>query len=195
MWLKPTRRGSQLQHVASRCRLLLNHDLPLMAPPTDSAAAATAHSFNKILDRYKSASKARSATDMEEATKKLRRLILVDGIPSDVVCQCAHIRYDHCLRAQWGLRRTQRYDQGYGKYSCGSRTYRRSRFWSMSPAGLVRCERRSVTTRFGTHSFTLERALRLIYYQDARDGPRLQRARERRYAGTTPGRVCVAESW
>ncbi|KAI0333485.1 bub2 protein [Cubamyces sp. BRFM 1775] len=55
-----------------------------MAPSTDSAAAATAHSFNKILDRYKSASKARSATDMEEATKKLRRLILVDGIPSDV---------------------------------------------------------------------------------------------------------------
>lgn len=56
-----------------------------MATSAASSAAATAHSFNKILDRYKSASKARSSTEVEEATKKLRRLILVDGIPSDVV--------------------------------------------------------------------------------------------------------------
>ncbi|KAI0672982.1 bub2 protein [Trametes maxima] len=55
-----------------------------MASSSASSAAATAHSFSKILDKYKSASKARSVSDMEEATKKLRRLILVDGIPSDV---------------------------------------------------------------------------------------------------------------
>ncbi|RPD66373.1 bub2 protein [Lentinus tigrinus ALCF2SS1-7] len=53
-----------------------------MATSSDPSAAATAHSFNKILNMFKSASKARTAADMEEATKKLRRLILVDGIPS-----------------------------------------------------------------------------------------------------------------
>ncbi|KAI0748603.1 bub2 protein [Daedaleopsis nitida] len=55
-----------------------------MSSSADSAAAATAHSFTKILNQYKNASKARSTNDMEEATKKLRRLILVDGIPSAV---------------------------------------------------------------------------------------------------------------
>lgn len=56
-----------------------------MSSATESSAVAAAHSFNKILDRYKSASKTRSSADVEEATKKLRRLILVDGIPSEVV--------------------------------------------------------------------------------------------------------------
>ncbi|KAI0723997.1 bub2 protein [Cerioporus squamosus] len=55
-----------------------------MSTSSDPSAATTAHSFNKILNQFKSASKARSAADMEEATKKLRRLILVDGIPSAV---------------------------------------------------------------------------------------------------------------
>ncbi|EIW60113.1 bub2 protein [Trametes versicolor FP-101664 SS1] len=55
-----------------------------MSSATESSAVAAAHSFNKILDRYKSTSKTRSAADVEEATKKLRRLILVDGIPSEV---------------------------------------------------------------------------------------------------------------
>ncbi|PSR94121.1 hypothetical protein PHLCEN_2v4549 [Hermanssonia centrifuga] len=49
-----------------------------------SAAAATAHSFNKLLNQHKS-SKTRSSKDVEESLKKLRRLILVDGIPSSVV--------------------------------------------------------------------------------------------------------------
>ncbi|KAM5534067.1 hypothetical protein V8D89_012248 [Ganoderma adspersum] len=55
-----------------------------MATSSDPSAAQTAHSFNKILIQYKTAVKSRSATDMEEATKKIRRLILVDGIPSNV---------------------------------------------------------------------------------------------------------------
>ncbi|KII92142.1 hypothetical protein PLICRDRAFT_172278 [Plicaturopsis crispa FD-325 SS-3] len=46
-----------------------------------SAAAATAHSFNKILNQSKS-SKSRSSSDIEEGVKKLRRMILVEGIPS-----------------------------------------------------------------------------------------------------------------
>ena len=45
---------------------------PLMSKSPDPSAVSTAHSFNKILNQYKTASKARSATDMEDATKKLR---------------------------------------------------------------------------------------------------------------------------
>ncbi|KAH9945905.1 bub2 protein [Epithele typhae] len=55
-----------------------------MSTTPDPSAVASAHSFNKILNQYKTATKARSAADMEESTKKLRRLILVDGIPSAV---------------------------------------------------------------------------------------------------------------
>ncbi|EKM55515.1 uncharacterized protein PHACADRAFT_256194 [Phanerochaete carnosa HHB-10118-sp] len=57
-----------------------------MSPSVVSAtAAATAHSFNKILNQSRNPSKQRSAADVEESIKKLRRLILVDGIPSSVV--------------------------------------------------------------------------------------------------------------
>ena len=57
-----------------------------MSPsPASAAAAATAHSFNKILNQPRSAAKHRPAADVEDAIKKLRRLILVDGIPSSVV--------------------------------------------------------------------------------------------------------------
>lgn len=47
----------------------------------------TAHSFNKILNHPKSSSRSRATGDQDDATKKLRRLILVDGIPSSVVRQ------------------------------------------------------------------------------------------------------------
>jgi cell cycle arrest protein BUB2 len=48
----------------------------------------TAHSFNKILNQPKHPSKARVSGDIEEGIKKLRRLILVDGIPSAEVYTC-----------------------------------------------------------------------------------------------------------
>ena len=48
--------------------------------------AATAHTFNKILAQPKLSSKTRSPEDVEESVKKLRRLILIDGIPSKAVC-------------------------------------------------------------------------------------------------------------
>ncbi|KAF8266595.1 TBC-domain-containing protein [Lactarius quietus] len=44
--------------------------------------AATAHAFNKILSHPKLSSKSRSSDDVEESVKKLRRLILIEGIPS-----------------------------------------------------------------------------------------------------------------
>jgi hypothetical protein len=47
--------------------------------------AATAHTFNKILAQPKLSSRTRSSDDVEESVKKLRRLILIDGIPSKAV--------------------------------------------------------------------------------------------------------------
>lgn len=52
---------------------------------SSSQAAAIAHSFTKVLNQHKHSSKLRSATEVEDSVKKLRRLILVDGIPSSVV--------------------------------------------------------------------------------------------------------------
>lgn len=48
------------------------------------AAAAVAHSFNKILNQHKS-SKSRRSGDVDEGLKKLRRMILVEGVPSKIV--------------------------------------------------------------------------------------------------------------
>lgn len=50
-----------------------------------SSATSAAHSFNKILNQPRLSSKSRQSGDVEEAVKKLRRLILVEGIPSSVV--------------------------------------------------------------------------------------------------------------
>jgi len=47
--------------------------------------AATAHAFNKILSQPKLSSKTRTPEDVEETVKKLRRLILIEGIPSKAV--------------------------------------------------------------------------------------------------------------
>ncbi|EMD38299.1 rab domain-containing cell division control protein, partial [Gelatoporia subvermispora B] len=51
---------------------------------SSDSAAVTARSFNKILNQFKSSSKSRSKSDVEDAIKKLRRLILIEGIPSTV---------------------------------------------------------------------------------------------------------------
>jgi len=55
-----------------------------MSSSPDQAAAAAAHSFNKILNQHKS-SKSRRSGDADEGLKKLRRMILVEGIPSKIV--------------------------------------------------------------------------------------------------------------
>ena len=51
-----------------------------------SNLATTVHAFNKILSQPKLSSKTRTAEDVEESVKKLRRLILIEGIPSKAVC-------------------------------------------------------------------------------------------------------------
>ena len=48
--------------------------------------ATTVHAFNKILSQPKLSSKTRTSEDVEESVKKLRRLILIEGIPSKAVC-------------------------------------------------------------------------------------------------------------
>lgn len=49
-------------------------------------AAAVAHSFNKLLSQpTKAISKSRATGEIEDGTKKLRRMILVEGIPSSIV--------------------------------------------------------------------------------------------------------------
>jgi len=55
-----------------------------MSDTADLAAAA--HAFNKILSQPKLSSKTRTSDDVEESVKKLRRLILIEGIPSKAVC-------------------------------------------------------------------------------------------------------------
>ncbi|KAF9528536.1 bub2 protein [Crepidotus variabilis] len=44
---------------------------------------STAHSFNKLLNQPKAVSKSRATGEADDGTKKLRRMILVEGIPSE----------------------------------------------------------------------------------------------------------------
>lgn len=121
-----------------------------MPPTSNSAAATTAHSFTKILNQYKSSSKTRSTTDVEESVKKLRRLILVDGIPSSVVRFWFPQFLVH-TELTLPCDRIRPYDHGYGRYFCESTTYLRVCSWSTSPEALVKFERRSGTTHSGMH--------------------------------------------
>ncbi|PPQ89500.1 hypothetical protein CVT25_012172 [Psilocybe cyanescens] len=47
-------------------------------------SAATAHSFNKLLSQPKAVSKSRATGELDDGVKKLRRMILVEGIPSAI---------------------------------------------------------------------------------------------------------------
>ena len=118
-----------------------------MSTSPDPSAVSTAHSFNKILNQYKTASKARSAADMDEATKKIRRLILVDGIPSTVVClQMLHLQ----TRFWTSQDRTLRSVQGFGRsYFVCEKSLRRHSL-NMLPVVLAKCEKRSGTTPSGS---------------------------------------------
>ena len=57
-----------------------------MSSSTSPSAATKAHQFSKLLNQKPgSSSRIRTPEDAEEALKKLGRLILVNGIPSEVV--------------------------------------------------------------------------------------------------------------
>lgn len=65
--------------LSADARVLVSTQVSWMSP------AATAHSFNKLLSQPKAASKSRATGEVDDGTKKLRRMILVEGIPSAVV--------------------------------------------------------------------------------------------------------------
>src|SRR6266478_1095995 len=92
--------------------------LPLTISTMSDAAhlATTAHAFNKILSQPKLSSKTRTPEDVEESVKKLRRLILIDGIPSRAVCARLN-RRSVCSSAYCDLCRIPHFDTEYGK-SC-----------------------------------------------------------------------------
>lgn len=132
--------GKQLAQCPEKERLELwlnvepHRNMP--PPSSTSAEAATAHSFNKVLNQYKSSSRSRTTAEVEESVKKLRRLILVDGIPSAAVRCSPHIvnlQANHYVSI-----RILRYDQEYGRYCYVSRIFHRICFWSTSREGLVK---------------------------------------------------------
>lgn len=49
------------------------------------AASSAAHSFHKILNQAKTHAKFRTRADVDDGVKKIRRLILVEGIPAALV--------------------------------------------------------------------------------------------------------------
>lgn len=56
-----------------------------MSDLSSPSATTKAYQFNKILNQKSSSSRLRTPEEVDEAIKKLRRLILVNGIPSDAV--------------------------------------------------------------------------------------------------------------
>jgi hypothetical protein len=105
------------------------------ANPTTSV-----HAFNKILSQPKLSSKTRTPEDVEESVKKLRRLILIEGIPSRAVCArltvadlCAL-----CVHPPGDLCRIPRYDTEFGKSCSGLTTSPPKHSLNMSREGLAK---------------------------------------------------------
>ena len=84
--------------------------------------ATTVNAFNKILTQPKLSSKTRTSEDVEESVKKLRRLILIEGIPSRAVRArfTAANPFVLCVHPPSDLCRIPRYDTEFGKYCLGS---------------------------------------------------------------------------
>ena len=111
-------------------------------------SAATAHSFNKLLSQPKAASKSRATGETDDGTKKLRRMILVEGIPS------ALVRYNILgVQAYSELGREQRIQLcglEYGKYYFELTNCRPKLTLTMSLAAHAKCERKYGMILLGT---------------------------------------------
>jgi len=108
-------------------------------------SSATAHSFNKLLSQPKASSKSRASGELDDGTKKLRRMILVEGIPSAVV-------RPGILPAQpLDLIRLRilLYVRAFGRYSFVSTNYQRRLIFITSLVGLVKFAKRLETIPFG----------------------------------------------
>ena len=105
-------------------------------------SAATAHSFNKLLSQPKAASKSRATGEHDDGTKKLRRMILVEGIPSAVV---RYKKFQVSVQAYLELGREQRIQLcglEYGKYYFELTNYRLKPTLTISLAAHAKCERK-----------------------------------------------------
>jgi len=63
-------------------------------------STSVAHSFNKLLNQPKSTTKSRANRDVDDSVKRLRRMILVEGIPSASVCLSINELYSLILRKE-----------------------------------------------------------------------------------------------
>ena len=111
-------------------------------------SAATAHSFNKLLSQPKAASKSRATGETDDGTKKLRRMILVEGIPSALVCYITLlVLHNSELGHQ---QRIQLCDLEYGKYYFELTNYRPKPTLTISLAAHAKCERKYGMILLGT---------------------------------------------
>ena len=132
-----------------------------------STTAATAHSFNKILNQPKYPSKARISGDVDESVKKLRRLILVDGIPSAEVS--SYCNSQHYNISYWHLsRRTHPCGHGYGRYFSELQIYPQKSFCDMLHEDHVRFGRRSEMIRSGLYAKCFPWLFALTAYSEGR---------------------------
>lgn len=137
-WNGETRVSAQFQGWS------FSHVLSIMSSPT-----ATAHSLNKILNQYKHTSKIRTSSDVEESVQKLRRLILLDQVPSEVVCCHVQASLEELMFIVriWRIRH---FAQEYGKYYYASRMCHQIRSLNTLREDLVKFEKRFVMIHSGS---------------------------------------------
>jgi hypothetical protein len=165
---------------------------------TNQAVAAAAHSFNKILNQHKS-SKSRRSGDVDEGIKKLRRMILVEGIPSIIV----RPRRTPSNETRQQLTdssscRIQLFVLEYGKSYYGLKTYQQRLSCNMFLVALAKFAKKSGMTHSGRDLSSLGSTMVILTStgrKDASDRSWLQGAGPRRYARPPAGCFRVAESW
>ena len=112
-------------------------------------SAATAHSFNKLLSQpTKATSKSRATGEIDDGTKKLRRMILVEGIPSavvryNIVNVQVYLEFDREQRIQLCVLE-------YGKYYFELTNCQLKLTFTMSLAAHAKCERKYGMILLGT---------------------------------------------
>lgn len=110
--------------------------------------AATAHSFNKLLSQPRAASKSRATGETDDGTNKLRRMILVEGIPSVVVS--TFIKHYRCSGILSREQRIRLCVLEYGKYFFELTNCQPKPTFTMSRAAHAKYERKYGMILLGT---------------------------------------------
>jgi len=108
-------------------------------------STSVAHSFNKLLNQSRS-TKSRGTGELDEAIKRLRRMILVEGIPSAQVRIC---RSCIDLGKTTYENRTLLCDPGYGRSCLGWMTSLLTHICITFPEDHVKCARKLETIHSG----------------------------------------------